>query len=137
MEVNNNIDAKLNLADWTKNTWDLPSTLDEFKIMYEDKNELRRYFFKLLYLPVGRAMPQSLIDELRKEYGQYFVPAYRDKKPKDESKDVYSGSATLVTATPLHAGLPARREELRAITRQRRRMRTRRVIRHRLPDKDK
>lgn len=137
MEVNNNIDAQLYLADWTKRTWDLPSTLDEFKMMYDDKSELKRYLFKLLYLPVGRSMPQSLIDELRKEYGQHFVPKHRDKKPKDEAKDVYSGSATIVTATPLHAGLPARREELRAITRQRRRMRTRRVIRHRLPDSEK
>lgn len=137
MEVNNNIDAQLNLADWTKRSWDLPNTLDEFKMMYPDKTELRKYLFKIMYLPAGRSMPQSLIDELRKEYGQHFVPKHRDKKPKDESKDVYSGSATLVTATPLHAGLPARREELRAITRQRRRMRTRRVIRHRLPDTEK
>ena len=74
MEVDNNIDAKLHLADWVKKTWDLPTKLDEFKLMYPDSHSLKMYMFKLLYLPIGRSMPQNLIDELREEFGQAFVP---------------------------------------------------------------
>jgi hypothetical protein len=135
MEVDNNIDAELHLADWVKKTWDLPTKLDEFKLMHPDSSSLKMYMFKLLYLPIGRSMPQTLIDELREEFGQAFVPKSRDKNTKDEKKDVYSGSASSIVATPLHNGMAGRREELRIITRQRRRMRTRRVIKYKLPDK--
>ena len=136
MEVDNNIDAQLHLADWVKKTWDLPTKLDEFKLMYPDSHSLKMYMFKLLYLPIGRSMPQNLIDELREEFGQAFVPKSRDKKTKDEKKDIHSGSTSTVVATTLHnGGMAGRREELRIITRQRRRMRTRRVIKYKLPDK--
>jgi hypothetical protein len=135
MAVDNNIDAELHLADWVKKTWDLPTKLDEFKLMHPDSHSLKMYMFKLLYLPIGRSMPQTLIDELREEFGQAFVPKSRDKKDKGEKKDIYSGSGANTFSTTLHGGMAGRREELRIITRQRRRMRTRRVIKYKLPDK--
>lgn len=129
-----NIDGNISNADWVKRTWDLPRTLNGLIRTYGQnaKGEIHRLF----YLPISKSMPKSLIDEIAKEYGEDFIPKFVTRDDS-EKKDVYSGSATIVTATPLHAGLPARREELRAITRQRRRMRTRRVIRHRLPDSEK
>ena len=131
-----NIDENLRQADWSKRIWDLPETLKEFSSMHQDDFALKAHMFKLLYLPVGRYMPDKLKAELREKFGQDFIPKFTDRKQKDEKKDIHSGSTSTVVATTLHnGGMAGRREELRIITRQRRRMRTRRVIKYKLPDK--
>lgn len=78
-----NIDAVPSNADWPKRHWDLPTTLDEWRSPFKSDAELKSEFRKILTLPVARAMPESLIAELRAEYGEHFVPKYLDKRMKN------------------------------------------------------
>lgn len=73
-----NIDGVLNNADWVKRAWDLPTTLDEFRSPLLSDNQLRAKMYQLVLLPVSRSMPDTLKADLRKEYGQHFVPQYLD-----------------------------------------------------------
>lgn len=75
-----NIDAVSSNADWPKRHWDLPMTLDEWRSPLKTEAELKAEFRKILTLPVARAMPESLIAELRAEYGEGFVPKYLDRR---------------------------------------------------------
>ena len=69
-----NIDASPANADWAKRHWDLPRTLKEWQSPLKSDAQLKSEFEKIISLPVGRAMPESLIAELRAEYGEDFVP---------------------------------------------------------------
>lgn len=71
-----NIDALSSNADWPKRHWDLPRKLDEWRSPLKSDATLKSEFEKILTLPVAQAMPQSLIAELRAEYGEDFVPKY-------------------------------------------------------------
>lgn len=77
-----NIDASPANADWAKRHWDLPRTLKEWQSPLKSDAQLKSEFEKIISLPVGRAMPESLIAELRAEYGEDFVPKYLDKPTK-------------------------------------------------------
>ena len=84
--MSNNIDANSNNADWVKKTWDLPTTIDELQTPFMDDRQFRIYIAKLMSLPIGRAMPESLIDELRGKFGPHFVPRYLDPRQKPKFK---------------------------------------------------
>jgi hypothetical protein len=84
--MSNNIDANSNNADWVKKTWDLPTTIDELQTPFMDDRQFRIYIAKLMSLPIGRAMPESLIDELREKFGPHFVPRYLDPRQKPKFK---------------------------------------------------
>ena len=84
--MSNNIDANSNNADWVKKTWDLPTTIDELQTPFMDDRQFRIYIAKLMSLPIGRVMPESLIDELREKFGPHFVPRYLDPRQKPKFK---------------------------------------------------
>ncbi len=56
-------DADPEMADWSKRTWDLPTTADEFlsSLTHSDHRDFLAEFMKL---PAARAMPDSLRREL-------------------------------------------------------------------------
>ena len=98
--MSNNIDANSNNADWVKKTWDLPTTLAELQTPFMNDIQFRIYVAELMDLPVGRAMPESLIDELREKFGPHFVPGYLDKRQKPRIK------ASPIPKTSPGVGLP-------------------------------
>lgn len=77
-----NIDAVASNADWPKRHWDLPTTLDEWRSSLLSPSMLKDQMRKIISLPIARSMPESLIAELRAEYGEHFVPKYLDKRKK-------------------------------------------------------
>ena len=80
--MSNNIDANSNNADWVKKTWDLPKTLAELQTPFMTDNQFRVYMRGLMDSPIGRAMPESLIDELREKFGPHYVPRHLDPRQK-------------------------------------------------------
>ena len=77
-----NIDAVASNADWPKRHWDLPTTLDEWRSSLLSPAMLKDQMRKTISLPIARSMPESLIAELRAEYGEDFVPKHLDKRKK-------------------------------------------------------
>lgn len=100
----NNIDASLNNSDWMKTTWDLPKTIAELQTPFMSDSQFRVYMRKLMNNPIGKAMPESLIAELRAKFGDAYVPSYLDKKPKIEKKDISMASVSTTVTMPLHGG---------------------------------
>lgn len=68
------MDASIGNADWTKQSWDLPTDIGYYHAMYGD--DLREYVAKIMTLPVSKAMPDSLRDEFASAFPDLF-----DDKP--------------------------------------------------------
>ena len=109
----NNIDASLSNSDWMKTTWDLPKTIAELQTPFMSDIQFRVYMGKIMQNPIAKAMPESLIKELRAKYGQNFVPRYLDKKPKVEKKDISMASVSTTASMPLHGGDKPKKRKLR------------------------
>lgn len=99
--MSNNIDANSNNADWVKKTWDLPKTIAELQTPFMTDNQFRVYMRGLMDSPIGRAMPESLIDELREKFGPHYVPRYLDPRQKPK----FRSSPTRTTASPDESNL--------------------------------
>ncbi len=80
--MSNNIDANPNNADWTKKTWDLPKTIAELQTPFMTDTQFRVYMRGLMNSPIGKSMPESLIDELREKFGPNYVPRHLDKRQR-------------------------------------------------------
>lgn len=94
--MSNNIDANSNNADWVKKTWHLPKTIAELQTPFMTDAQFRVYMRGLMNSPIGKAMPESLIDELRKKFGPHYVPRHLDPRQKPKFKS----SPAKPTASP-------------------------------------
>lgn len=65
-----NIDGSLNNADWTKKTWDLPLSVDYYKMVHGP--DLESYVKHLMTLPVWKSVPNSLEYDFKTLFPELF-----------------------------------------------------------------